>query len=397
MTIQFSAATYAINETASRVDTTVTRSGSTAAAATVSFATSDNAGTQACSVINGSASARCDYITRLTTVKFAAGESSKTVSILIVNDVYAEGPETFTATLSNPTGGAALGTPSTTTITINDDDVANGTNPVDTSSFFVRQHYLDFLNREPDTDGLNFWIGNIENCTTKPGCTEPSRINTSGAFFLSIEFQQTGFFVERFYKAAYGDGNGNSTTGGTHTLKVPIIKNVDFLFDTQEVGNGVIVLAPGWETVLENNKQAYALDFVQRTRFTTAYPTTRTPAEFVDALFTNAGVTPTSAERTASINEFGAATDTADNAARARAIRRVVDNATFIANETNRAFVLMQYFGYLRRNPDDFQDTDHSGYEFWLNKLNAAGGDYIKAEMVKAFIQSTEYRQRFGP
>jgi len=67
--------------------------------------------------------------------------------------------------------------------------------------------------------------------------------------------------------------------------------------------------------------------------------------------------------------------------------------------ELNRAFVLSEYIGYLRRNPNDAPESslDYTGYEFWLNKLNEANGDYIKAEMVKAFISSSEYRQRFGP
>ena len=56
----------------------------------------------------------------------------------------------------------------------------------------------------------------------------------------------------------------------------------------------------------------------------------------------------------------------------------------------------MQYFGYLRRNPKDSPDADYSGYEFWLNKLNFFGGNFVGAEMVKAFITSSEYRQRFG-
>jgi hypothetical protein len=64
--------------------------------------------------------------------------------------------------------------------------------------------------------------------------------------------------------------------------------------------------------------------------------------------------------------------------------------------ETSRAFVLMQYFGYLRRNPDDPPDSDFAGYDFWLAKLNSFGGDFRRAEMVKAFISSTEYRRRFG-
>ncbi|PYS80407.1 MAG: hypothetical protein DMF67_20505 [Acidobacteria bacterium] len=136
---------------------------------------------------------------------------------------------------------------------------------------------------------------------------------------------------------------------------------------------------------------------MQRTRFKTALPTTLTPAQFVDALFSNAGVTPSAADRDAATGEFGAATDTSDAAARARALRRVAENSAFARQEFNRAFVLMQYFGYLRRNPNDFQDTDYTGFDFWLNKLNSFNGDFAGAEMVKAFISSIEYRQRFGP
>lgn len=84
---------------------------------------------------------------------------------------------------------------------------------------------------------------------------------------------------------------------------------------------------------------------------------------------------------------------------RARALRRVAENSTLAQQEFNRAFVLLQYFGYLRRNPNDPPEPtlDHQGYNFWLNKLDQFNGDFIQAEMVKAFIESTEYRRRFGP
>jgi hypothetical protein len=159
-----------------------------------------------------------------------------------------------------------------------------------------------------------------------------------------------------------------------------------------------------WQQQLENNKQAFTLDFVQRSRFTTAFPTSLTPAAFVDTMFANAGVTPSSADRTTAINEFGGAATTADVAARSRALRDVAENATLNQQEFNPAFVLMQYFGYLRRNPNDAPDSDYTGYDFWLTKLNSftqPGDDAVvrvqKAEMVKAFIVSAEYRHRFGP
>ena len=95
--------------------------------------------------------------------------------------------------------------------------------------------------------------------------------------------------VERIYKVAYGDATAGSTFGGAHQLAVPIVRFKEFLRDTQAIGLGVVVLQPGWETVLENNKQAFASEFAQRSRFTTALPTTMTPSQFVDKLNQNAG------------------------------------------------------------------------------------------------------------
>src|SRR5262249_12998458 len=157
-----------------------------------------------------------------------------------------------------------------------------------------------------------------------------------------------------------------------------------FISDTRQIGQGVIVLTPGWEQKLESNKQAFTLDFVQRSQFTSAFATSLTPAQFVDRLFNNAGVTPSASDRNAAIAEFGAAADTSDVAARSRALRDVAENSTLQLQEFNRAFVLMQYYGYLRRNPNDPQDSDYTGFDFWLTKLNQFNGNYINAEMVKA-------------
>src|SRR2546425_8844928 len=178
------------------------------------------------------------------------------------------------------------------------------------------------------------------------------------------------------YKTAFGSASGASTLGGAHQLPVPIVRFNEFLPDTQEIGQGVVVNVGNWQQQLESNKQAFALDFVQRLRFTTAFATTLTPAQFVDALFANAGVTPSAADRNAAIAEFGSATNTSDTAARGRALRRVAENASLNSQEFNRAFVLMQFFGYLRRNPNDPQDTDYTGYDFWLTKLNQFNGNF---------------------
>lgn len=393
--IQLSASSYTVNESAGAATVTVTRSDANTAAS-VDYATSDSGAANNCNLANGAASSRCDYLTTLGTLHFAANETSKTISIPIIDDAYAEGSETFTIALSNP-ANAVLATPASATITISDNETANHANPVDTTSFFVRQHYLDFLNREPDTSGFDFWSNQITSCGTDQQCSEVRRINVSASFFLSIEFQETGFLVERLYKSSYNDVTGTSKFPADHQLMVPVIRLNEFLKDTQEIGEGVIVGQGNWQQQLETNKQAFIAAFVQRDRFVAAFPVSRTPDEFVNQLFANSGVTPTAAERTAAIDEFGSAGTSADPAARARALRRVVDNAIYIQTESNRAFVLMQYFGYLRRNPNDPQDSDYTGYDFWLTKLNQFKGNYLDAEMVKAFISSIEYRQRFGP
>ncbi len=121
-----------------------------------------------------------------------------------------------------------------------------------------------------------------------------------------------------------------------------------------------------------------------------------TPDQFVDQLFMNTGVTPSVTDRQAAINEFATASNTADAAARARALRRIAENSTLAQQEFNRSFVLMQYFGYLRHNPNDATDMNFVGYNFWLNKLNEFNVNFVAAEMVTAFISSGEYRQRFS-
>jgi len=267
----------------------------------------------------------------------------------------------------------------------------------DNTDYFVHQHYLDFLDREPDAGGFDYWANQITSCGSTASCIDAKRVNVSAAFLLSAEFQQTAGLVERLYKTAYGDSTGTSTIGGTHQVSVPIVRLNEFLPDTQQLGQDVVVGQGGWDTVLENNKQSFVAQFLQRSRFTTAFPTTLTPAEFVDKLNQNAGNVMSSTERATAVALFGSATDTSNATARAQALRQIAENQKLYDSEFNRAFVLMQYFGYLRRNPNDAPDSDFSGYDFWLTKLDQFKGDFQKSEMVKAFITSGEYRSRFGP
>ena len=231
---------------------------------------------------------------------------------------------------------------------------------------------------------LNFWTNNIESCGSNAQCREVKRIDTSAAFFLSIEFQETGYLVHRVYKVAFGNLPGKP---------VPLIRQ-QFLPDLQQIGQGVVVGQGNWQEVLETNKRNYLDQFVQRAAFVARYPTNMPPGQFVDALNANTGGALTMSERDALVLDLTMGTKT-----QAQVLRAVAENAEVSRREFNRAFVLMQYFGYLRRNPNDPPEAglDFAGYNFWLGKLNQFNGDFRGAEMVKAFIVSGEYRNRFGP
>jgi Tol biopolymer transport system component len=378
--VQFTAGAFTTSEAAGRIDFQVTRTGDLSSPSVVSYQTGPP----------GSASNRTDYTYSQGTLHFAPNETSKTFSVYITNDAYKENDETFSVVLYGPVG-CTLGSPAFAVVTIQSDDPADGPSPVGTAfntGFYVRQHYLDFLGREPDAAGLAFWTNEINSCGADAQCREVKLVNVSAAFFLSIEFQETGFLAYRTYKAAYGNFPGEP---------VPITLP-EFLVNMRQIGDGVVVNQGDWQARLEQNKRDYFASFVGTLTFPLIYPATLTPAQFVDAFFANAGVTPTAAERNAAIGEFSQAADTSDRAARARALRDVAENPALVRQEFNRAFVLMQYYGYLRRNPYDPPETGRNfdGYNFWLSKLNQFNGNFIQAEMVKAFITSTEYRQRFG-
>ncbi|HSS21471.1 MAG TPA: PQQ-dependent sugar dehydrogenase [Pyrinomonadaceae bacterium] len=240
-------------------------------------------------------------------------------------------------------------------------------NPLDTPEFFVRQHYVDFLNREPDESGFNFWSDQIINCGADTTCLERKRVNVSAAYFLSIEFQQTGGLVNELYRTSFD--------------RRPFYS--EFVPDSQTVGLGVVVGRTGWEQLLENNKQAFVSAWVQRSAFVNAYGGLSNDA-YVDTLISHTGVTFTAGERNALVNSLVNQTAT-----RAQVLRQIAEDSRFISLKFNETFVMMEYFGYLRRDPDT------AGFNFWLGKLNQFNGNFEQADMVKAFIVSGEYRDRF--
>jgi hypothetical protein len=274
-------------------------------------------------------------------------------------------------------------------------------NPIDDQRQFVRQQYLDFLNREPDAAGWDFWTDNITKCSdparrpagqTEAQCILRQRETTSGAFFVSPEFQYTGYYVLRMYQGALG--------------RQP--KLSEFLPDAQFVGNGIVVNGQLSAAKINQNKADLAAQFVNCTdgakyrcaEFKAIYDGLNNQ-QYVDKLFQTTAINASASDRTALVIGLNEGTAT-----RATVLQKVVDGVTVIGEgnqqftttygkafydqQFTRAFVQLEYFGYMKRDPDD------AGYAFWLAKLNQFGGEFVNAEMVLAFISSPEYRARFG-
>jgi hypothetical protein len=377
---EFDSSLYSVEEGCTAVNVRVLRTGLTSEPASVDIAGQD-----------GTAEQKSDYTAVVGRLAFAAGETEKTFQVLVSDDAYAEGTETATLILQNPSNGT-LGDPSTATLQITDNVPEPPDNPIDVSRTFVGQHYHDFLHRQSDQSGENFWTQNIESCGANAQCRQVKRVQVSAAFFLSIEFKETGFLVIRAHKAAFG----NAASTPRYTA---------FLADQHEVGEGFFVGQGDWQQRLEANKRSYLQEFTSRPEFVSRFPQGVSAADYVSRLFANAGATPTQVETADAVSKYGAG----DAVGRASALRSVVESGSVFNAEYNSAFVLMQYYGYLRRDPDSAPDIDFSGYGFWLAKLNSvsrpgedmrddaqAQARVQRAEMVRAFIESIEYRGRFG-
>jgi hypothetical protein len=240
-------------------------------------------------------------------------------------------------------------------------------NPIDDARNFIRQQYLDFLNREPDPGGWDFWTSEITRCGSDPLCIHRRRIDVSAAFFIELEFQETGYVVYRIHRAAMGTLPGAPTRANLTFAR--------FMGDRGQIQPGA---------GLQQSTINFANAFVQRAEFLQAYPDTFSNAQFVHKLFDTAGLLPYAFERQQQIDAMNN-----NGKTRAQVLLDVIEISEFKTREFNPAFVLMQYFGYLRRNPDQ------GGYDFWLDVLNNRVPGNFRS-MVCAFVTSAEYQRRFG-
>jgi hypothetical protein len=347
--IAFTSPDYIVKESDGQVLLTVVRTGDTTSAAKVDYASGDL-----------TAKDHGDYNTALGTLTFAAGENSKTITVLINEDSYVDPAEIFTVTLSNPTGGAVLGSPGTATVMIVDNDTQQPpiVNIIDDQSDFVRQQYHDFLYREPEAGGWAYWTNEITKCGSDQTCIRNRRIDVAAAFFIEQEFQQTGFFAYRLFVATFG-------RAPSYLEFVRAVSNVKADASPQENQSAML------KSLIESEpvKQLYS---------------TMSNSQYVDTTFANAQLQFSGEQRSAIIGALDAGVQT-----RADVLEQVVGTQAFLDAQFNAAFVLMQYFEYLRRDPDP------QGYQFWFDVLNnKVPGNY--RSMVCSFITSKEYQERFS-
>ncbi|HZG52012.1 MAG TPA: alpha/beta fold hydrolase [Pyrinomonadaceae bacterium] len=388
--LQFSAASYSANEGDGGTSIVVTRVGHSSVAASVDFQTVDDPAAVPCnpalkrpdgsSYPQGAAYARCDYATSIETVTFAAGDTQpKTITIPLIDDAYVEGAETVQLKLLNPSG-ATLGAHNTVDLTITDNDTAGAQNPISSTSFFVRMHYLDFLSREPETGEP--WSGVLNRCAN-PFNLDPhhpaaacDRILVSQSFFGSPEFRLKGFYVFTFYRVAFNRRPAyeeiipdmRSVSGATPeevyqkraALPVNFTTRPEFKGLYDALGNAAFV-----NTLLDR----YGLQSIRS-------PDTANPEGGTRVVLTRADL----------ITRLGSTGG--QSLTRAQVLRSIVESDEVGAAEYNRAFVAMQYYGYLRRTPEE------DGYNAWLRVINEDPQNV--RIMVNGFMNSTEYRLRFG-
>jgi hypothetical protein len=364
--ISLSNSTYTVTEGSDFLAITVTRSGDTSVPVTVKYSTTDstnvnfNCNPTTGGQPTGQASRKCDYHIGVGRLRFGAGETSKQIILSIVNDVYVEGPENLSISLSNPTG-ATIGAISQATVTINDNANEGGANPIDSTPFYVRMLYVDLLSREPDPAGFAGWVHRIDFCG-QPGEPPPpcDRVTVGGDGFLrSAEFFDREFFVIRLYRAGLGR-----------------------ILTFNDVGDLAYVSGFITASDLELNKQDLVAEIMSRSEFSDSY-NALTNSGYVDKLIQTAAVTIPQSVRDGWVTALDGGTKT-----RAQVYRELSERQEVSDKYLHEAQVVSCYYGFFTRNPD-------AAYFTYLARLDS--GEITLGDLANAFINAAEYRLRFGP
>jgi hypothetical protein len=402
-TVQLSNSTYTINEGANNTPqgftslaVDIVRSGDASNPATVKYITSDASGGNECNQVTGQASQRCDYILVGATLRFAAGETTKTIQIPIINDGYQEGAEFFSIELTNGVG-VTIGSPSQAIVTIQDDaadatPTTSANNPYLSNTFFVRQNYLDLLGRDADQNGFTDWTNVLNNCGPQKGFIGApfncDRAHVAHGFFGSVELTNSGFLIHRLFEVGLG--------------RLPFYR--EFIPDMATLSGFNLSQAQQ-----QQNLEDYLQQFTARPEFQSRYQGYLLPsqaAQFIQLMEQVAGKTlpATATTLPGQPQQYGR-----------QELINLRANGTLNVGQTLKAFVeqkdiydtyfergevTMLYFSYLRRDPN-LNDPNLIGWNDWVDvftngKPSAGIPPRDIHHLIFGFIYSEEYRKRFG-
>jgi hypothetical protein len=381
--IRFGNERLSASEAAGSFEVTVVREGDSSAAANVDFATLD-----------GSAQHSSDYTSANGTLHFAAGETAKTFRVLITNDTTPESNETLFVILRENVEGVALAAPSVAALTIIDDDATAeacaAANPIDCANFFVRQQYLDFLEREPDPAGLQFYVDIVNGCNTSDTeCVKYTRGALSANFFRSPEFGRKGAYVANLFNIVIGQ-RPKTVAELSDPSKVERPHYAEFMADLATLST-----LNDDQVLTDQKKHQLATAWLARTEVQAILPSSLSNQQFVQKLESIAGVTL--ANESTLIANLNNVSQT-----RAQVLRVIAESNEVVTKFYTSNFVTMEYLGYLRRDPEDCHgspDAENCGFIFHNRRFNIPGAnpDLIENIIVRGFIESPEYRRRFGP
>jgi uncharacterized repeat protein (TIGR01451 family) len=385
---QFASPGISIGKSDGKAIVTLNRTGDSSEAMTVEYRTQD-----------GTANSSSDYSPVSGTVTFAPGETSKQVTIPIINHGYgtaAFGTERqFNVVMTNVVGGA-MQTPNYTTVMITNTSSANlPTNPLDTADaqFFVRQQYLDLLGREPTANELSSGAAAITQCSGEAACIKSKRAEITQSVFM--HYSQAAAYVFRLYRASYGNTQplpAPDTADLAEAKKYPAYSA--FFRDRVSLAEGAELAA---------TQLALAIAFVKRPEFLQKYPIPAYPdgASFVDAVLNtikkDIGV-DLATQRTALISVFDQAGGFTNG--RGAVMYRLAEeaqsnpiaNASFMNAEYNRAIAAIDFFGLLRR---DGTVAELNARKAMLDEAALRDTSAHKT-LIDGFLNSIAYRGRFG-
>jgi hypothetical protein len=201
--------------------------------------------------------------------------------------------------------------------------------------------------------------------TTPPLAATDQRETAFSFSTLPPACRETGFFVYRLYKAAFG--------------RAPTF--AEFKADDEALGMMVRPGEEGWEERLKTQSSAFVQGWVWRPSFRQVYDG-QTPRQAAARLARNTGGSQ-AGDPPAGVSSADAGHDADDW--RAASLLRAVEDKGFIDREFDAAFVTLHYFGLLHRDPDQ------PGFNMWLASLNKSGNYYL---ITQAFATSSEARAR---